>query len=97
VSFTKGCYTGQELVARVDSRGGNVPRHLVGLSMDGPVEPGTDLLSGERPAGVLTSAAPLPTGGWVGLGYLKRGFDPPVRLAAGPGGPAVEARSLGDT
>ncbi len=28
VSFTKGCYTGQELVARIDSRGGNVPRHL---------------------------------------------------------------------
>ena len=26
VSFTKGCYTGQELVARIDSRGGNVPR-----------------------------------------------------------------------
>ena len=31
VSFTKGCYTGQELVARIDSRGGHVPRHLRGL------------------------------------------------------------------
>ncbi len=31
VSFTKGCYTGQELVARIDSRGGNVPRRLRGL------------------------------------------------------------------
>ena len=31
VSFTKGCYTGQELVARIDSRGGNVPRRLRGI------------------------------------------------------------------
>jgi folate-binding protein YgfZ len=31
VSFTKGCFTGQELVARIDSRGGHVPRHLRGL------------------------------------------------------------------
>jgi folate-binding protein YgfZ len=31
VSFTKGCYTGQELVARLDSRGNNVPRRLVGV------------------------------------------------------------------
>ncbi len=34
VSFTKGCFTGQELVARIDSRGGNVPRHLRGLLTD---------------------------------------------------------------
>ena len=37
VSFTKGCYTGQELVARIDSRGGNVPRPLRGLVVDGAV------------------------------------------------------------
>lgn len=34
VSFTKGCYTGQELVARIDSRGGQVPRPLRGLRLD---------------------------------------------------------------
>ena len=34
VSFTKGCYTGQELVARIDSRGGNVPRRLRGLVLE---------------------------------------------------------------
>ena len=38
VSFTKGCYTGQELVARIDSRGGNVPRPVRVLAADG--EPG---------------------------------------------------------
>ena len=31
VNFTKGCYTGQELVARLDSRGSNVARRLVGV------------------------------------------------------------------
>ncbi len=36
VSFTKGCYTGQELVARIDSRGGNVPRLVRGVLLDGP-------------------------------------------------------------
>ena len=74
-----------------------MPRHLVGLTMAGPVQPGAELVSGEKAAGVVTSAVPSPSGGWVGLGYLKRGFDPPLRLAAGPGGPTVEARSLGGT
>jgi tRNA-modifying protein YgfZ len=45
VSFTKGCYTGQELVARIDSRGGNVPRPIRCLTVlaggvDGGVDPG---------------------------------------------------------
>jgi folate-binding protein YgfZ len=44
VSFTKGCYTGQELVARIDSRGSNVPRHLRGLLLSGPVEAGARLV-----------------------------------------------------
>ncbi len=39
VSFTKGCYTGQELVARLDARGNNVPRRLVGV-VGGPLRPG---------------------------------------------------------
>ena len=42
VSFTKGCYTGQELVARIDSRGSNVARRLVGIvaAGDPPAEDG---------------------------------------------------------
>jgi len=43
VSFTKGCYTGQELVARIDSRGSNVPRHLRGLLLSGPAPTGARL------------------------------------------------------
>jgi tRNA-modifying protein YgfZ len=43
VSFTKGCYTGQELVARIDSRGNNVPRNLRGLLLTGPARAGMRL------------------------------------------------------
>ena len=43
VSFTKGCYTGQELVARIDSHGSNVPRHLRGLLLSGPAAAGASL------------------------------------------------------
>jgi folate-binding protein YgfZ len=57
VSFTKGCYTGQELVARIDSRGSNVPRRLVGIvAPEGPgaeqrLAAGMTLHAGEAPAG----------------------------------------------
>jgi len=40
VSFTKGCYTGQELVARLDARGGKVARHLRGVVLDAAGRPG---------------------------------------------------------
>jgi folate-binding protein YgfZ len=95
VSFTKGCYTGQELVARIDSRGGNVARHLRGLLLPERVEPGTELVDGEgKAAGRVTSVAPSPSGGWVGLGYARRGVEVPGRLRAGPDGPEVEVREL---
>lgn len=85
VSFTKGCYTGQELVARIDSRGGNVPRHLRGLRFADAVDPGADLTAASdgRPAGVVTSVAQDGSGQWVGLGYVRRGFEPADRLSAG--------------
>ncbi len=57
VSFTKGCYTGQELVARIDSRGSNVARRLVGVvAPAGPAETeplaaGMTLHAGEAPPG----------------------------------------------
>ncbi|HWE54341.1 MAG TPA: hypothetical protein VG435_02450 [Acidimicrobiales bacterium] len=86
VSFTKGCYTGQELVARIDSRGGNVPRHLRRLRLDGAAEAGAELQDADgSPAGVITSVAPDPAGGpgWVGLGYVKRAVAPDVGLVTG--------------
>ncbi|MGC8627623.1 MAG: YgfZ/GcvT domain-containing protein [Acidimicrobiales bacterium] len=72
VSFTKGCYTGQELVARIDSRGSNVARRLRGLLLSGSAAPGDDLLCGARTLGKLTSVALSPRLGWVALGYVSR-------------------------
>jgi tRNA-modifying protein YgfZ len=60
VSFTKGCYTGQELVARLDSRGNNVPRRLVGVV--GGADPDPDPGSGRLAFG-MTLHAPDPPGG----------------------------------
>lgn len=84
VSFTKGCYTGQELVARIDSRGGNVPRHLRGLRFTEGVEPRAELTSSDgRPAGEVTSVARNRSGQWVGLGYVRRGVDTSESLSVG--------------
>ena len=81
VSFTKGCYTGQELVARIDSRGGNVPRPLRLLEIDGgePVEPGTEITVDGRPVGKVASAAVDEAGGvTVALGPVHRRVEPPA-------------------
>ena len=59
VSFTKGCYTGQELVARIDSRGGNVPRplRLLEIGTDVGVAPGAGIVVDGKTVGEITSAA----------------------------------------
>ncbi len=75
VSFTKGCYTGQELVARIDSRGSNVPRHLRGLLLSGPAAPGEPLYR-LSPAG--QGGAPGETGAGEGAGQAGPG---PVKEA----------------
>lgn len=67
VDFTKGCFLGQELVARIDSRGGHTPRHLRQLEMDGPVSVGDAVTFAGDEVGTLTSAA-----GDLGLAMLKR-------------------------
>jgi folate-binding protein YgfZ len=82
VSFTKGCYTGQELVARIDSRGGNVPRHLRLIRIEGAVPPpGGTLHTSGKEVGVLTSVAPAGQGGGaVALGYVSRSVEVPATL-----------------
>ena len=57
VSFTKGCYTGQELVARVDARGGHAPRPIRRLVIAGPASPGDPVEADGQVVGALTSAA----------------------------------------
>ena len=82
VSFTKGCYTGQELVARIDSRGGNVPRHVRGLRSPVPLVVGAELHDAAGAVvGVVTSSAVSDTLGPVGLGSVHRSVTPPATLA----------------
>lgn len=78
VSFSKGCYTGQELVARIDSRGGNVPRPLRGLRLEGaPVRPGADVqLPAGTSIGTVTSSARSAALGPIALAVVGRAVEP---------------------
>ncbi len=78
VSFTKGCYTGQELVARIDSRGGNVPRPLRVLSADADLALGADVVFDGASIGVVTSAA-----GSVALARILRKAEIGSRVEVG--------------
>jgi tRNA-modifying protein YgfZ len=69
VSFTKGCYIGQEIIARMESRG-RMAKKLVTLRASEPVEPGADITADGKKVGTITSAAVGPHGP-VALGYLK--------------------------
>ncbi len=81
--FTKGCYTGQELVARMDSRGNNTPRQLRVLSGAGLCPAvGCDARLDGEPVGVLTSVAPVGEG-WLALASVKRSALDAEALAVG--------------
>ncbi|HEX2065116.1 MAG TPA: glycine cleavage T C-terminal barrel domain-containing protein [Acidimicrobiales bacterium] len=101
VSFTKGCFTGQELVARIDSRGGHVPRHLRGVLVATNVIPplGAEVAVAGRAVGSLTSVAEsLERRAPVALAYVKRDVEVPaeaeVRWEGGSAPARVEALPL---
>jgi folate-binding protein YgfZ len=98
VSFTKGCYTGQEVIIRIAHRG-HVNRHLRGLLLgDAPAPaPGARLVLPEtgKDVGWLTSVAWSPLlGQTVALGYVRREVEPgaSVRVGAADGAEAAVAR-----
>jgi folate-binding protein YgfZ len=78
VSFTKGCFTGQEVVTRMHSRG-RVGHVLVGLRLSGSgsVAPGSTLSRDGARAGVVTSVALSPTCGPIALAIVRKGCDEP--------------------
>lgn len=95
VSYTKGCYLGQEVVARIHYRGG-VQKTLRGLVFEGPAPaPGTPLLHDGREAGAATTVVESPALGCpIGLGILhRRAAEPGTRLEMQGGGTA-EVREL---
>jgi folate-binding protein YgfZ len=93
VSFTKGCYVGQETVARLFYRG-KPNRHLRGLRLSAPVEPGTPLQLGEKEVGRLTSVVVSPAHGPIGLALVRRQAEPGATLSAGDGDVTAEVVEL---
>ena len=84
VSFEKGCYPGQETVARMHYRG-HPNRELHRFVVEGtPPVPGAEIAQSGRQAGWITSVAPLPVDGKIlALGYLHRNADPRGELESG--------------
>jgi folate-binding protein YgfZ len=83
ISFTKGCYPGQEPVARLHYRG-HPNRTLRVLAIEGdPPEPDAELGRDGKIVGRITSAAPDPEHGVVALAYVRREVPPDVELTLG--------------
>ena len=82
ISYTKGCYLGQEVISRIKSLG-HVNRHLRGLLPVGDLvlEAGDKLVGaaeGNKEVGLITSVGRSPSlGRVIALGYIRRGFDAP--------------------
>ncbi|MFN8027883.1 MAG: hypothetical protein U0W40_16435 [Acidimicrobiia bacterium] len=82
VSFTKGCFIGQELVCRIDSRG-HVNRFLRTIDIlgdvvgDAPVVPGAEIVVDDKVVGAVTSVTPEGVAP-VALGYVRREVEPPA-------------------
>ena len=82
VSFTKGCYVGQETVARLHWRG-KPNRHLRGLRLSAPAAGGEQLLLAGRPVGRVGSAVVSPSLGPVALALVRREAEPGAVLGVG--------------
>ncbi|HEX6219486.1 MAG TPA: hypothetical protein VF115_00180 [Acidimicrobiia bacterium] len=79
VDFTKGCFLGQELVARIDSRGGNTPRNLRLIeTTDRTIAAGATLTRDGKDVGSVTSAV-----GGLGLAMVRREVDVGDQVLAG--------------
>jgi folate-binding protein YgfZ len=99
ISFTKGCYVGQEVIVRIVQRGhGRVIRRLVGLaaesSGDRPPRAGDRIVRGETDIGRVTSGARSPRlGRAIGLGYVHRDFvEPGTQVTIVSEGRSIAAR-----
>lgn len=98
VNFTKGCYVGQETVARLYYRG-KPNRHLRGLRFlelpdSAPPAPGEELRLGDRPVGHLSSVVTSPRLGTIALALVRREASPGDTLAIGEHGATAELVEL---
>jgi folate-binding protein YgfZ len=93
VSFTKGCYIGQETVARLHYKG-RPNRHLRGLRLSAATAPGAALRLGEKEVGQLGGSVVSPAFGAIGLAILRREAEPGAKLAVGEDGVTAEVVDL---
>jgi folate-binding protein YgfZ len=93
VSFTKGCYVGQETVARLYYRG-KPNRTLRGLRLSAPAIAGDRLRAGEREVGQITSVACSPTFGSIALGLVRREAPVGTTVSVGDSGTTAEVVEL---
>ncbi len=95
VSSTKGCYSGQEVIARQINYD-KIARRLVGLRLDAPVTVGAGVQVEGRTAGSVTSAAESPRFGSIALAVLRRPyFEPGVAVTVAGDGPVVAGQTVG--
>ena len=90
VSFTKGCYVGQETVARLYYRG-KPNRQLRGVRLSEPAAAGAEIAFGDRAVGRLTSVAESPALGWIALALVRREAPPGSHVAVGTDAGPVKA------
>ena len=94
VSFTKGCYIGQETVARLHYKG-KPNRHLRGLRLDGPVADGDrDQRSRTASWGEIGTAVISPALGPIALAVIRREAEPGARVTVGEAGVGAEVVAL---
>jgi tRNA-modifying protein YgfZ len=93
VSFTKGCYIGQETVARLHYKG-KPNRHLRGLKLSGAAASGATLRLGEKEVGTLGGAVVSPAFGPIGLAIVRREAEPGTEVAVGEDGVTAEVVAL---
>lgn len=93
VDFEKGCYIGQETVARLHYRG-KPNRHLRGLRLSAPAETSTALSLGEKEVGRLGGSCVSPTFGPIALAILRREAEPGAELAVGEDGVTAQVVDL---
>ena len=93
VSFTKGCYIGQETVARLHYKG-KPNRHLRGLRLDSPVDDGEAITLGDREVGRVGTAVLSPAFGPIALAVIRREAGPGSRVTIGDAGVGAEVVEL---
>ena len=95
ISFTKGCYIGQEVIARLDTYQ-KVQCRLVSLAIPDSIESGTRLMQDNREVGMLTSVSPLIANGQkLGLGYVRTAaVDQGAQLQLGDTGAVASIEAL---